>query len=78
MNLNDFFGNPMLIEDICKGKRSLLQTGMAKELCLVFGSEIAAEILMENARGEPGPVEHQRKVLTGAIIKAIIKRIYTK
>ena len=78
MNLNDFFGNPMMIEDICKGKSSLLQTGIAKELCLVFGSEIAAEILLENAKGEPGPVEHQRKVLTGAIIKAIIKRIYTK
>lgn len=78
MNLNDFFGNPMMIEKICKGKSSLLQTGIAKELCLVFGSEIAAEILLENAKGEPGPVEHQRKVLTGAIIKAIIKRIYTK
>lgn len=78
MNLNDFFGNPMMIEDICKGKSSLLQTGIAKELCLVFGSEIAAEILLENAKGAPGPVEHQRKVLTGAIIKAIIKRIYTK
>jgi hypothetical protein len=78
ISLNDFFGNPVLIENVCKGKQSLLQTGMGKELCLVFGSEIAAEILLENANGEPGPAEHQRKVLTGAIIKAIIKRVYTK
>lgn len=78
VSLNDFFGNPLMVEEICAGKRSLLQTGVAKELCMVFGSDIAAEILEENARNEPGPVEHQRKVLTGAIVKAILNRIYTK
>lgn len=60
---------------IARGESSFLQTGAAIELARIFKSDIAVEILITNNMAEPGPVEHQRKVLFNALTAAIVKRL---
>ena len=75
VKLETFFDNTYLLDKIVKGEASLMNTAIAVELSRLFGSEIAAEILLNNLEATPGPVEHQRMVLTGALIGSLIKRL---
>lgn len=75
INLETFFDNQYLMGNIVKGEASLMNTSMSIELAKLFSAPIAVEILMNNLQAAPGPVEHQRMVLTGANIASLIKRL---
>lgn len=75
IDLSSFFSNEYMVGRILDGKSSCMNTALAVELAKVFGSPIAAEILLNNMQSEAASPEHQRKVLTGAIVAAILKRL---
>lgn len=75
LDLGMFFSNEYMMANILDEKTSTLQTALAVNMAEVFGSPMAAEILKNNMNGENSSPEHQRKVLTGSIIAAIIKRL---
>ncbi|QDJ96968.1 virion structural protein [Aeromonas phage D3] len=74
INLEGFF-TEYLVNGIARGERSTMGTALAVELAEIFGSPIAAEILKNNMGGTPASIEQQRKILTGSIVAAILKRL---
>ncbi|QDB70400.1 hypothetical protein CF8_0231 [Aeromonas phage CF8] len=74
LDVDSLFYGP-LVNRVSRGEDSLMNSSLAVELCKIFGSELGAEILQENLTAEPGPKEHQRKVLAGAMRHALIKRL---
>lgn len=75
VNLETFFDNNYLLGHIAKGESSLMNTSIAVEIARLFGSEIAAEILLNNMDAKPGPVEEQRMLLTGSLVASLVKRL---
>lgn len=73
--LSNFFYNTSLVSRVSRHEDSLMNSVLSVELCKLFGSEIAAEILTKNLNAGIGSKEEQRKLLAGALRSVLIKRL---
>lgn len=74
-DLELFFSNYSTLDAVVKGENTLMNTTLAPALARAFDCPIAEEILTLNAAAEPGPIEHQRKVLSMSIDTVILNRL---
>lgn len=75
INLDAFFNNIPLLDAVIRENQSLMNTQLAVVMADAFDSPIAHEILHYNSQNPAGTLEQQRKALSGAIDKVIIKRL---
>lgn len=75
IDLDLFFSNTVTLDAVVRGENSLMNTPLAALLAGALDCPIAQEILELNARAEPGPIEHQRKVLSHSIDTVILRRL---
>ncbi|WNV45949.1 hypothetical protein [Aeromonas phage AerS_266] len=73
--LSNFFYNTSLISRVSRNEDSLMNSVLSVELCKLFGSEIAAEVLMKNLNTSIGSKEEQRKLLAASLRSVLIKRL---
>lgn len=78
IDLGMFFSQVSLLDSVIRGDNALLNTQLGVILANAFDCPIAAEILSENAKAPAGTKEQQRKHLSGAIVKIILKRLFGK
>lgn len=75
IDLELFFSNTSTLDSVVLGENSLMNTPLSYVMARVFDCPIAEEILLLNSRAEPGPIEHQRKVLSSSIDTVILNRL---
>lgn len=75
IDLKTLFSNQDFVNAIANKEVSLMGTALGSVLAAAFDCPIAEEILIENSRSKPGSLEHQRKMLSKAITKLIVKRL---
>lgn len=75
IDLEMFFNNITMVDNILRGTNSLMNSGLAPALAAVFDSIIAEEILVFNAQNPASTKEQQREALALSIHKVIVKRL---
>lgn len=75
IDLEMFFNNITMVDNILRNKGSLMNTGLAPALAGVFDSLLAEEILILNAQTPAATKEQQRETLALSIDKVIVKRL---
>lgn len=73
--LENFFYDTNLVSRVSRNEDSLMNSSLSVELCKLFGSEIAAEVLMKNLNSGFNSKEEQRKLLASALRGVLIKRL---
>lgn len=75
MDLTVFFNQPGLLDAVVRGNNSLMNTHLAVVFADALDVPVAKEILEYNNATPSSSVEHQRKLLTEAITRVIVKRL---